>query len=77
MPEPSTPTPCGAFTHTPDDNPADILNNAAAVCRFLAEMAESFTPDRGAAGLSATAAFGLILILDGVENTINNAVARL
>ena len=59
------------------DTTADLLNNAAAVCRFLTEMAESFSPDRGAAGLSATASFGLVLILDGVESTINEAVKRL
>jgi len=59
------------------NSPADLLNNAAAICRFLAETAESFTNDHGAAGLSATATFGLVLILDAVENTINAAVARL
>jgi len=59
------------------DSPADLLNHAAAVTRFLAETAECFTSDGRGAWLSATAAFGLMLVLDGIEDTINAAIKGL
>lgn len=77
MPEPTPPpVPCGTFTHDPDAHPADILQNVAFVARFLAEVSLHFHSDRDP-GLSEDAAQGLYHILCGVENTINDAMARL
>lgn len=59
------------------DSPADMLNNAAAVCRFLSETATAFADDGRHPGLSETASMGLVFILDGIETTINEAIKQL
>jgi hypothetical protein len=59
------------------DSPADLLNNAAAVCRFLQDVAPALCDDGRQVGLSETGAMGLICILDGIEQTIQAAVGRL
>ncbi|GEM_PF-3321401 len=64
------------FIH-PNDNPADLLGNAASVVRFLADMAGELAADGRQSGLSNDAANGLCLILTAVENTINQAVSGL
>lgn len=65
------------FIH-PNDNPADMLGNAASVVRFLADMTgELAGPAGGHAGLSNESANGLCLILTAVENTINRAASGL
>jgi hypothetical protein len=58
------------------DSPADTLDNAAAVTRFLSEVAPTFTTD-GQFGLSDKGAQGLYLILDGLEHAIEAAAAKL
>lgn len=62
---------------SPTDTPADLLNNAAAVVRFLADVAGAIGGDGGSPGLSEHGSFGFLLILNGVENTINEAMNRL
>lgn len=56
------------------DEPADILENAAAVTRFLAEVCPAMSGDNGP-GLTDASAHGLCLILLTVENSISVAVA--
>jgi hypothetical protein len=65
------------FSYCDNDHPADLLDGAAAVTRFLSEMAGSFPDSEMSCGLSAQGANGLVLILHGVENTINLAIERL
>jgi len=57
--------------------PADLLHNAASVCRLLADVAPAFVPEGGELGLEAEGAHGLSLILLAVEETIRAAIARL
>lgn len=59
------------------DSPADMLNNASAVVRFLADVAGAIGGDNGLPGLSDHGSFGFLLILNGIENTINEAVNRM
>lgn len=56
-------------------HPADLLARAAAMVHFLAEI----TPALGESGsaLSDQSSFGLILILNQVEDTINQAAEQL
>lgn len=65
------------FIHPNDNNPADMLGNAASVVRFLADVTGELAGPGGNAGLSNEAANGLCLILLAVENTINRAVSGL
>lgn len=55
----------------------DLLNNAAAVTRFLADVSSAFSNDGMAPGLGDEAAMGLSMILSTLEGTINEAIARL
>ncbi len=59
------------------DSPADLLAHAAAVTKFLAEVSGFFSGDGPTCGLSADGCFGLACVLNGVENTINEALIRL
>ena len=65
-----------SFTYKGTGHPADILDAAAAISRFLADVAPTFTED-GQLGLSKKGAHGLYLILDGLEATIEAAAAKL
>jgi hypothetical protein len=56
--------------------PHDLLNNAASVVRFLADVSPAMARDNGL-GLNDESANGLCLILLVVEATINEAVIRL
>lgn len=67
----------GPIFHTGSDHPGDLLINAKAVCRFLADVSPLFTEEGGKLGLSTDGADGLGLILTGIENTIQAAVQRL
>ncbi len=65
------------FSPTPEPNhPADILDGAAAVTRFLAEVSPALHIE-GGLGLSEKGAHGLHLILDGLEATIAAAAEKL
>lgn len=57
--------------------PVDLLNNAASVVRFLADVSPAFAGDGAQVGLNDESANGLYLILLAVEATINEAVIRL
>lgn len=59
------------------DHPVDLLNNAASVTRFLADVSPAFSSDGAMGGLSSEAANGLCLILLAVETAITEAVSRL
>jgi len=59
------------------ESPVDLLNNAASVCRFLADVSPAMTRDSGQVGLGEDSASGLGLILLAVESTISAAAARL
>lgn len=65
------------FKLSPNGHPADILDGAAAVARFLSEMAPSLTDQGGGCGLSERGAMGLMLIMDALERTIDTAIAKL
>lgn len=60
-----------------DASPTDILESAAAVTRFLYEVSPHLTEDIGNSGLSEKGSYGLMLILEGLEKTIDAAVAAL
>ncbi|MBU0665366.1 MAG: hypothetical protein KJ990_12595 [Proteobacteria bacterium] len=51
-------------------NPADLLDNAAAMVHFLAECAPCFAVGSQNIGLSDEGSFGLILILRDIEGTL-------
>jgi hypothetical protein len=65
------------FAYGENDHPADLLSSAAAVTRFISETAGSFSFEKNDLGLSEEGANGLVIILHGVENTINLAIERL
>ncbi len=71
--EPQTKPIFGQF----DDNPADLLSNAAAVTCFLSETAQGMSGDLVDHGLSDGGVFGFIQILNTLENTINEAAVKL
>ena len=77
MPEPNPPLHYPTFAHDPDSHPADLLATAAFVIRFLAEVSPHLHSDGPDCGLSSSASQGLFNILVAVENTINDAAARL
>lgn len=58
-------------------HPADILEGAHSVTRFLAEMSPYMTSDKDGAGLSEKGAYGLQLILDALDKNIEAAAAAL
>lgn len=68
------PSPVLAFG---SESPVDLLNNAASVCRFLADVSPAFTSAEGNPGLDVNSASGLSLILMVVESTIEAATAKL
>lgn len=72
-----TATPEAPFKLSPTGNPADILDSAAAVTRFLADIAHTFTNQGDNPGLSERGALGLMLIMDALERTIETAIANL
>ena len=59
------------------ESPADLLNNAASVTRFLADMSPAFAEGGGNLGLNDDSANGLGLILLVVESTITEAMTKL
>ncbi len=60
--------------NTPGINhPADILDNAAAVTRFLCDIAPAISSDNSDASLSDKGAHGLFLILESLEKSIEAA----
>ena len=61
----------------PDDEPADLLDNAAAVTAFLSEAAVSFGGHRADHALSESGVHGLIQILSTIEGTIKHAITKL
>jgi hypothetical protein len=65
------------FRLSPNNHPADILDGAASVARFLADMAPNLTEQGGGCGLSERGAMGLMLIMDALERTIDTAIAKL
>lgn len=65
------------FKLSPNGRPADILDGAAAVARFISELAPAFTEQGGNCGLSERGAMGLMLIMDALERTIDTAIAKL
>ena len=56
------------------DVPADLLVNAAAVVGFLKDVLPGTEDEKNA--MTETGAFGLYLILTGIENTINAVVKK-
>ncbi len=60
-----------------DDNPADLLSNAAAVTCFLSEVATAMAPSLAETGLSGDGVFGFTQILNVIENTIKEAAVKL
>ncbi|HFQ91093.1 MAG TPA: hypothetical protein ENK27_13550 [Desulfobulbus sp.] len=63
------------FADDPGSPQVDLLDNAACVIRFLAEVSPAIGSDLGP-GLSERGTHGLTLILNGLENTINMALSR-
>ena len=72
---PTVPEP--PFLLAPNGHPADILDGAAAVTRFLSDVSPGFTEEGGKRGLSERGAMGLMLIIDALERTIDTAIAKL
>ncbi len=65
------------FSPSPEPNhPADMLEGAASVTRFLAEVSPALHIE-GGLGLSEKGAHGLFLILEGLEATIQAAAEKL
>ncbi len=60
-----------------DDNPVDLLSNAAAVTCFLSEVAQGMSGDLVDHGLSDSGVFGFTQILITLENTIKEAAVKL
>ncbi len=60
-----------------DDNPAALLDNAAAVTCFLSEVAQGMSGDLVDHGLSDNGVFGFTQILNVIENTIKQAIIKL
>ena len=74
----TAPPATGSSFADPSAHPADTLSRAAAVIRFLAEVTPALNsegPDNLA--LSEAGAHGLLLVLDALENTINQAADRI
>ena len=63
------------FSYCDSNTPADILTGAAYVTSFLRETVPAYI-DCGQ-GLSDDSSTGLLLILCGIENSINLAIERL
>jgi len=59
------------------ETPVDLLNNAASVTRFLADVTPAMAQGGANIGLSDDAVNGLGLILMVVESTITEARAKL
>jgi hypothetical protein len=55
-------------------NQTDMLVNASAITRFLADLAPAMIPAHGDAGLSEDGCYGLCLILEALNNTITEAL---
>ena len=65
------------FAYSDAGHPADILDAASSVTRFLAEMSPYMTSEKDGAGLSEKGAWCLQLILDALEKNIEAAAAAL
>ncbi|EKD38155.1 MAG: hypothetical protein ACD_75C00843G0001 [uncultured bacterium] len=64
------------FAYFDTGHPADILEGAAAVTRFLCDVSPHLA-EGGGGGLTEKGAYGLLLILEGLEKTIEAAAAAL
>lgn len=64
------------FAYGSDDVP-DLLANVACMTRFLRDVSQCFGSDSGEMPLSDDGTHGLFLILAGMENTIDLAIAKL
>ena len=62
---------------TPDASPADILTSASAVSRFFYEIAPHLRSEMGGCGLSEKGAYGMMLIFEALERSIDAAVDRI
>lgn len=58
-------------------HPADILEGARCVTRFLVEVSPYMTEEGGRPGLSESGAFGLQLVLEALDLTIQAAASAL
>ena len=56
-----------------DSNALDLLDQAASMLQFLADIAPALTGDGQHTGLNANSAFGLGLFLDHINTTIDQA----
>jgi len=65
------------FSYCDTDHPVDLFAGAAAVTCFITEAAVHFSGDKMDLGISEEGTKGLVMILQGVENTINLAIDRL
>ncbi len=65
------------FSYCDTDHPVDLLEGAASVTCFLSNVAARFHEEGMELGLSEKGANGLVMILHGVENTINLALKRM
>ncbi len=65
------------FSYWGTEQSADLLESAAAVTCFVSEAAVHFSGDKMDLGISEEGTKGLVMILQGVENTINLAIERL
>lgn len=66
------------FALSDTGHPADILEGARGVTRFLAEVAPYLTDAQGQyLGLSEQGAFGLQLILEALDKTLEAAASGL
>jgi len=58
------------------DAVTDLLVNAVCVTRFLKDVSQCFGSNRGELPMSDDGAHGLFLVLCGIEDTIDMAIAK-
>lgn len=73
----STTTPPIAILAPPDASPADILTAASAVSRFFYDIAPHLKAENDGCTLSEKGAYGMMLIFEALERSIDAAVDRL
>jgi hypothetical protein len=68
---------CGMGFDNGNNHAVDLLVNASAVVRVLADVSPGFHSESGDQFLSKDGAFGLYLVLTAVESTLQCVVNRL